>query len=344
MASTLRAALSLVLLASVAGAEERLGVFELFVRGGGEYCKAAAPAVKTLQSEMAGRAVLLEYAYDTFNHGRVDRWWAAYSGSPSVYLPLVMVGSGFEVDQGPVDYYPRYRAMLEAELARPPAAAVRAWSRRVGDSLEVYARATNLAGVALTPEHAAAFWVVVWEDNPIGLTQTWVRATATRPLSPALQPGETTTATINVPSLASVDWQHLRSLVLLEHRPTGTGRYDMLQAAIAASAGIGVTPSELVLGPSSPSAEISIEGPDVLSWTATPGVAWLQVEPASGGLPGSCVVSLVGTLTAGQTGTVRLDATGGGMTFSTTVTVTTRGRVLRIRRHLARVAGTAGRG
>lgn len=98
MATTLRGALLLALLAGVAGAEERLGVFEFFVRGGGAYCQAAAPGVRKLQTEMEGRAVLLEYAYDTFNQGRVDRWWAAYKGSPSVYLPLVMVGSGLQVD------------------------------------------------------------------------------------------------------------------------------------------------------------------------------------------------------------------------------------------------------
>ncbi|MCU0290489.1 MAG: hypothetical protein MUF10_00650 [Thermoanaerobaculaceae bacterium] len=332
----MRRALILLLLASGAGAEDRLGVFELFVRGGGTYCRLAAPSVSTLQAEMAGRAVLLEYAYDSFSSGRVDRWWAAYHGPSSVYLPLVMVGSGLDVSQGPVDYYNRYKAMLNAELARPPAASVRVWSRRVGDGLQVYVRATNLSDAPLTPDQAAAFWVIVWEDNPIGLTQTWVRATATRPLAGPLQPGDTTSATIDVASLSNVDWQHLRALALIEHRPTGGGAYDMLQAAIASPAVLDVTPSGIVLGPSTPSAEISIDGPDVLSWTATPEVTWLQIVPASGAMPATCVVSLVGTPAAGQHGTVRIDATGSGMSCSTTVTVTTQGQVMRARRHLQR--------
>lgn len=336
MAPTVRRALILLLLASAARAEERLGVFEFFVRGGGTYCRLAAPSVSTLQAEMAGRAVLLEYAYDSFSSGRVDRWWAAYHGPSQVYLPLVMVGSGLEVSQGPVDYYNRYKAMLTAELARPPAASVKAWSQRVGTSLQVFVRATNLADAPLTPEHAAAFWVVVWEDNPIGLTQTWVRATGTRPLAGPLQPGDTTSATIDMASLQGVDWQRLRALALLEHRPTSGGAYDMLQAAIASPASLEVAPSGLVLGPSSPSAEVSIDGPDVLSWTATPEVPWLQVAPASGATPGTCVVSLVGTPAAGQQGAVRLDATGSGMSFSATVTVTTQGLVRRARRHLQR--------
>lgn len=343
MARALRYTLILLVLAGGAGAEERLGVLEFFVRGGGTYCRQAAPAVNTLQAEMAGRAVLLEYAYDTFSSGRVDRWWAAYHGPSSVYLPLVMVGSGFDVSQGPVDYYNRYKAMLNAELARPPAASVKTWSQRVGDGLQVFARATNLTAEPLTPEHAAAFWVVVWEDNPIGLTRTWVRATATRPLTAALQPGDTTNVTVDVASLADVDWQHLRAVAMLEHRPTAGGSYDMLQAAIAVPAGVEVTPAQVTLGPSLPSAELTVDGPSVLTWTATPEVSWLQVAPASGALPGTCTVTLVGTAPAGQTGVVRFDASGGGMSFSATVTVTAQGRVLRIRRHLARVAGTARR-
>lgn len=343
MAMTLRGALILALLAGAAGAEDRLGVFEFFVRGGGTFCQAAAPTVARLQTEMEGRAVLLEYAYDTFNQGRVDRWWEAYEGPTSPSLPLVMVGSGFQVDQGKLGYDTRYRAMLNAELARAPAATVKAWSHRVGDGLQVYLRAANLSGVALTPEHAAAFWVVVWEDNPIGLTQTWVRATVTQPLAVTLQPGDTTTATIDVASLPGVDWQHLRALALLEHRPASSGPYDMLQAAIATPAGVEATPARLTLGSYQPSASLAIDGPSVLTWAATPEVPWLQVTPASGVLPATCVVSLVGAPAGGQNGTVRLDAAGAGMSFSTTVAVTTQGRVLRIRRHLVRAAASSAR-
>lgn len=336
MATVLRVALVLCMLGGVAEGEERLGVFEFFVRTGGEYCQAAAPAVRTLQTEFAGRAVLLEYPYDSFSSGRVDRWWAGYTGAPLVYLPLVMVGSGFQVDHGPVVYYNRYKAMLDSELARSPAAAMRVWSRRVGDGLQVYVRATNLSEVPLTLQNAASFWVIVWEDKQIGLTRTWVRATATRPLAASLQPGETTTATIDVPSLGGVDWQRLRALALLEHRPGGTGRYDMLQAAIAEPAEIEVAPTQVALSPTQPSATVALDGPSVLTWSASPQVSWLQVSPASGGFPGTFVVSLVGTPAPGQTGTVRITAAGGGMSTSTTLAVSTQHRTLRIRRHLTR--------
>lgn len=339
MAHAMRLALALALLSGGASAEERLGVFEFFVRGGGAYCQAAAPAVRALQTEMAGRAVLLEYAYDSFPQGRVERWWAAYSGSPYVYLPLVMVGSGLDVDQGPVDYYARYKAMLDAELARPPQASMRAWSRRQGGGVQVFVRATNLASVPLTTDHAAGFWVVVWEDNPIGLTATWVRATTASPLTATLAPGATAFATVDVPSVGSVDWDRLRSLVLLEHRPGGAlGRYDTLQAAIASAAGLDASPSSLALSASSPDAEVTLDGPHLLSWTATPDVPWLHTQPSSGTLPSSCTISLEGTPPAGQTGAVHFVATGGGMSFDTSVTVTAQGRTGRIRRHLTRRA------
>lgn len=337
MALALRLALALALLAGGAGAQERLGVFEFFVRGGGAYCQAAAPAVRALQTEMAGRAVLLEYAYDSFPQGRVERWWAGYSGSPYVYLPLVMVGSGFAVDQGPVDYYNRYKSMLQSELARPPQAAVKAWSRQQGNGLQVFVRATNTSAVPLTTDHAAGFWVIVWEDNPIGLTMTWVRKTAESRLLSTLLPAATVSATVDVQALGSVDWNKLRAVALLEHRPGGSaGPYDMLQAAIAAPANFEVSPSSLALSPSSPAAAVALDGPDLLSWTATPEVSWLRAEPSSGTLPSTCTISLVGTPTPGQVGTVRLAATGGGMSFTSGVDVTARARVGRIRRHLSR--------
>lgn len=339
MAAAMRCALALLLVvATAAAAEERFCVFEFFVRGSGTYCQAAAPAVRALQSEMAGRAVLLEYDYDAFTHGRADRWWAAYTGSPSVFLPLVMVGSGYMVDQGPVSYAARYRAMLDAELARAPAAQVRAWSQRVGTGLTIYVRATNLAGVPLTTDHASAFWAIVWEDARVGLTDTWVRATASKALNATLAPGDTTTATISVPTVAAADWERIRALVLLEHRPTGTGEYDMLQAAVAAPAALEVAPTQLALGPTSPSAQLALEGPHVLSWTATPEVAWLQVAPASGSLPATATISLVGTPAASQTGVVRIDASGSGIQTTVNVAVTTQGTQRRVRQRLERVS------
>lgn len=337
MAATVRYALALLCVAAAATAEDRLCVFEFFVRGSGAYCQAAAPAVRALQAEMQGRAVLLEYDYDAFSHGRADRWWAAYTGSPAVYLPIVMVGSGYMVDQGPVSYASRYRAMIDAELARAPAAQVKAWSQRAGAGLTVYARATNLSGVPLTTDHAAAFWVIVWEEARIGLTDTWVRSTASKALTATLAPGDTTTVTISVPTVAAADWERIRALVLLEHRPTGAGKYDMLQAAAAGPASLDAKPTQLTLGPSAPSAVVGLDGPHVLAWTATAEVPWLQVAPAAGSIPGNLTISLVGSPPPGQSGTVRVEGSGAGLESTVTISVTTEAALHRVRRRLERV-------
>jgi hypothetical protein len=320
-------ALVLLLLSTEAFADERFGVLEFFVRGSGAYCQAAAPSVIALQDAMEGRAVVLEYPYDTFSKGRVDRFWAAYSG-PSPYLPLVTVGSGFDVCQGPVDYAARYRQMLDAERARPPRAAIRAFSRRVGNGLQVFATIRNLDVASFGPERQSTFWLIVWEDGPIGLTRTFVRGTVSRALETSVPPDGTTNVTLVIPSLGTVSWQNVRALVLLDDLPPGGSRYDMLQAAVAQPAGLSVTPATATLGPAADEVPVTLEGPHVLTWAAWADVAWLEVTPAGGALPATATIRLVGAPPAGATGSVRFSASGEGMSFSATVVVTAAGPVL----------------
>ena len=242
-----------VLAAGWASAEDRLGVFEFFVRGSGTYCQEAAPAVRALQLEMQGRALLLEYAYDTFRWTRAETWWAAYSGTSAVYLPLVMVGSGFETSTGPVDYEARYREMLQHELARPAGASLRAWSLRTAGGTRVFVRATNLTGSPVGPAQSATLWAIAWEDAPVGLTSTWVRQAAALPLGETIPPGGTTTATVSLPVLAGADPERVRFLALLDQRLPGGSGFDMLQAAVAEPAGLAVSPGALTLSPIRPS-------------------------------------------------------------------------------------------
>lgn len=330
------AVLCFLLACETISAQERLAVFEFFGRPAGQYCRDAAPSVIALQQEFAGRAVLLEYDFDRFPSGRVDRWWAARTGGGTVYLPLVMVGSGFRIATGPVDYLPVYRSMLAAELARPPQAAVSAWSRRQGNALRVYARARNLSGVPLTAANNAAFWLVAWEDLRRGLTDTWVRATVQKTLAATLQPGGVVTATLDTAALTDVNWGVLRALVLLEHRPGGSGPYDMLQAAVAQPAELVASPQQVTLTPLSPSASVTLDGPPVLAWTAAADAPWVQVEPASGTLPAAFWVTLGADRPAGTAGTtVRVTASGDGMSFTVSLPVSVETETPRLRRRLS---------
>lgn len=331
----IRCAVAVSLAVSIPGAaQERLAVFEFFGRPAGQYCRDAAPTVLALQQQYAGRAILLEYDYDRFPSGRVDRWWAARTGTGTVYLPLVMVGSGFRISSGPVDFDTVYRSMLDAELARPPQAEVSAWSRRQGNALRVYLRARNLSATPLTAANNAGLWLLAWEDSRRGLTDTWVRAAVAKPLTATLQPGAAVTATLDTPALTDVNWNVLRSLALLEHRPGGTGPYDMLQAAMATPATLAVSPTQLVLTPLLATATLALDGPYVLSWSARTDAPWLVVTPTSGTLPTTLTVALAAGAVAGATATVELSASGDGMSFVAAVPVRVELETPRLRRRL----------
>jgi len=327
-----------VLAALPAGAAQRTAVLEFFGRPAGEYCSAAGPAMIALQREYAGRAVLLEYDYDDFSRGRVDRFWVA---NPTArVLPLVMVGSGFVTSTGKVDYLAEYRRMLEAELARPAGAGLEVYWRRAGSSVRGYIRVTAGEGVPLTTGDAAAVWLVVWENDRIGVSDTWVRAATYRPLAASLAPGAAVDLVIDSPSLSGVDWGDLACLALVERRPGGSGVYDTVHAAVAASAGLTAAPQALALSPVARSGDVQLAGPPVLAWTADTDVDWLTVEPATGRAPATArlAVDLARAPAGSASGTVRFTASGEGISSTAEVQVAWAGRT-RAPRRLVRGSG-----
>jgi hypothetical protein len=236
--------------------------------------------------------------------------------------------------------------MLDAELARPPQAEITAFSRRVGNALRLYVRAVNRRAAALTSADGPAIWVIAWENGRIGVSDTWVRAAARSAIAAPLDPGATVTATVNTVAFTPTNWSQVAALALVEYRPGGAGKYDMLQAAVARPATLTASPGELGLAPSSASAEVALDGPHVLAWTAAADVPWLQVTPSGSGLPATATISLVSAAlpAAGGTGAVRFDASGDGMEFSTTVTVTAPGQARPIRRRFHSLPPVAGAG
>ncbi len=307
---------------TVALALDRFAVLETFGRPAGAFCAAAGPALISLQHELDGEAVLLEYNFDVFRYGgRADRFWA--TGTTANYLPLVMVGSGYRTSSGQVDYQTEYSGMIDDELARSPRAEVTAYWRRSADTVRTYVEVRNSRSSPLRVSEEAAVWVIVYEKAPIGVSNTWVRSTMRRPLSTDLAPGETLTTTIGVPGSSIADWDRVACVVLIEDRPGGQGRYDMLQAAEGAPAALSVEPAELVVTPTSPSAEFLLEGPHVLEWTATVDVPWLEIEPASGTLPNRPVVRLKPELRRPweNSATISIYADGDSMSFQTSVDV-----------------------
>jgi hypothetical protein len=324
-----RYAILVLLVSSSLYADERLGVLEFFARGSGAYCIAAAPSILALQQEMQGRALVLEYPYDAFSTGtRVKRFFDSFSGCVScgIALPLVVVGSGFDVAEGPVEYAVRYRSMLEADLARPPGAAIQAWSRRSGNGIQVFATVTNTSGVLLPAASQPTVDLLVWEDARIGLTNTFMRGTQSELLSGDLAPGESRNVTFDAAWLNPSDWQRVRSAVLFDNRPQGT-KWDMLQAAVTKPVGLSADPTSLTLSAAQPEITVTLAGPHVLTFSATSDVDWLSVTPPTGAVPARAAIRLVGSPPAGASGTVRFAATGDGMDLAASVVVTAAGPV-----------------
>jgi hypothetical protein len=307
--------------ATIVTGADRFAVLEFFGRPQGAYCSAAGPAMIALQAELAGDAELLEYDFDAFASGRVDRFWA--TGAQATYLPLVMVGSGYRTSSGHVDYWPVYAGMIADERARAPEAEAVAFWRRQGSSVRCYLSLRNVRNSRISVAEEAAVWVVVFERAGIGVSNTWVRSTGRHVLASGLDPGEATDLVIDVPASTVTSWNRAATLVLIEDRPGGGGRYDMLQAALAEPAALSVSPATLTLTPAARTAEITIAGPHVLSWTAEADVPWLEVTPPAGQVPGSVSITLVPELRPADTpnGTVAIAAAGDGMTFHEQVEV-----------------------
>ena len=305
----------------LASAAERFAVLEFFGRPTGAYCSAAGPAMTALQRQLVGEAVLLEYDYDRFRDGRQLRFWA--TGVSAQYLPLVMVGSGYRTSSGLVDYARVYAEMVDSELARPPRAEVTAYWRRSGDLLRSYVAVRNTGDDALLLDEQAAVWVIVYENAPVGVSNTWVRSATRWRLDSDLAPGEIATAVIDAPGSTVEDWGRVAELALVEDQPGGDGRYDMLQAAEAAPASLTVAPTQLRLTRMASTAKLALEGPHVLEWSATTDVRWLEVTSSHGFLPGTVTVVLRPELRppSATKGNVFIDAVGDSMAFSALVEV-----------------------
>ncbi len=298
-------------------ASDRLAVIEFFGRPLGAYCSAAGPAMKTLQNEMEGRAILLEYDFDLFRNGRIDRFFATGVSAPA--LPLVMVGDGYRTSSGYLsNYESTYRSMINAELAREPEAHIQAYWQRIGSVARVWVHATNLAGRTLKVSQETAIWGIAWEDAMIGVSQTWVRGANRWATTTDFPADETIDSVFLIPVQAETSWNNISCLALLENRTAQMGRYDILQAAVALPSGLYLRDKTVSVNNGRRSAEIKIEGPHVLSWSAESTAPWLEVTPSGNHLPDSITVTLVPELRppAATTAVVVITASGEGMEFS----------------------------
>jgi uncharacterized repeat protein (TIGR01451 family) len=221
--------------------QSRLVVFETFMRPGDTRCKATGPVIDQLADEYAAAgklAVFLEQNNDYPMGDRRDRWWAAYTGGGTVYLPLVMVSSGHQISSDDLGgfAYGTYKAMVDAELARPAQAEIIASKQRIGDKLHFDIKLTNLSGTALSSSNMAQVHALVYEEhtpsdpNVDHITHRIVRAAVSTGV--ALANGATADFALETDDLTNIaDWNKVHSIVLADYIPGGTSSaYDMLQA------------------------------------------------------------------------------------------------------------------
>ncbi|MBI4916112.1 MAG: hypothetical protein HY825_09720 [Acidobacteria bacterium] len=228
-----------------------------------------------------------------------------------------MADSGARISNGAVAFASVYRSIVDAELARPPQARVEAWSRRVGNTLRIYARVANLADDTLSvAANEAAVHALVWENVQVGVTGRAVRAALRIAVFQPLAPGASAGFVLDTDPLDLESWDAVHAVAVVDFRPLGhTGGWDMLQAALAAPAALLATPAALELTvvpgqPASAVATVALAGPHVVTWTAAADVPWLEVTPA-GALPGEATVAVrVADLPPGpQTGTLTFAGT-----------------------------------
>ena len=290
----------------------------------------------------AGKPVVfLEQHVDFPMGNRIARWWAAYNSTAPAYLPLVMVDSGHRISSGSQnDFKATYRALVDAELARPPQGEIEAYTRKVGSRMRIYARLRNTAGLALSASgNDAALHALVWEDRHVGVTDRIVRAAPWVGISPEVAPNGSFTATLETSDLSTVNWTALHTVVVADYLPAGSA-YDMLQGAMAEPAALTAEPQTLTVALDANSGQdravpVHLRGPYVLSWTAVADVPWITVTPDSG--PVSVQPTLIvaaGRLAPGlQQGVVTFSGSSeDGMSFAQTVAVSAFSgpRVLRV--------------
>jgi hypothetical protein len=244
--------------------------------------------VKRLASEYAGRPVVfLEYYANASVGDRQSRFDAAW-GPNGYAVPMIMLSSGHSVTQGTQDFYTKYRAMIEAELPRPAVIELEAWQQQVGTMMRVWVSLRNTAAFQLDAANQATVWAILWDQGTTGVTGMYVRAAKKAAVSPGIPPGGQAGLTFDLAMPAGIDPSKLQTVVLAEFRPGGaSGPFDMLQAVRSVAPSLTLSPASLQLSlpQGTGVAEVRLDGPPGIQWSAVSHVSWLDVIPAQGSLP-----------------------------------------------------------
>jgi len=230
---------------------------------------------------------LLEQDVENAVWSRYERWWEAYGGTGSATLPFMMVGSGYQISNGYVDFYNTYKNMIETEKARPPQADVTATYERIGNHFDVTVYVTNQSGSELSYANQATVHVLVYEEAKVNLTGRFVRAVSSTSIS-SLANGQTDSFNLTTDDISPANWNNVHVVALVDYYSDAMGHYDMLQSAIARETETFELSSKSVVFMFEPSETavspiiISLTGQPELTWQISGGANWFTTAPAQG--------------------------------------------------------------
>jgi hypothetical protein len=191
---------------------------------------------------------------------RIDRFMAGWyldkmPGETEPETPYTMVDSGHDCSWGERDFRAEFRKMIDAEMERPPLAIINASRERPDPStLVVKAQVTNISTATLqTSSNMATLHVMVYEGHRALQTGRIVHANRTENFNDPLKPGATRYYEFTFDNLKGVNMSLLDAVVMVDYVPDPiTGRWDMLNAAVAQSAPLPPTPTPYPTSTSTP--------------------------------------------------------------------------------------------
>jgi hypothetical protein len=161
--------------------------------------------------------------------------YAAHGGG-TIYFPPIIVDAGDQFTMGYHSNFAQvYGDMVDAALERPALASLSVVRQRVNDTFEFTVEVVNNAGVTLSSSNSARVHVLVFEDDPAGVsrvTSRYLRGDDSVSIG-SLADGASNSFNLTVDLTGvAVEWDQLHSVVLVDYRPGGaSGPWDMVQAA-----------------------------------------------------------------------------------------------------------------
>jgi hypothetical protein len=179
-----------------------------------------------------GSVVFIEQKLGDNEGEREDRFWAAVPAG-TYYFPYIDLDSGYAYQDGHQNYA-TYQALIEAELARAPQAAIDGHWQCTAGVCQFQVQVTNQSGVTLSSSNKARVYAIVYENEPPvqnGHVTSWLIRDIISTTISTLADGATAPFNLQTGTLTNVtNWNNTRAVVFAEYYHSSTHAYNMLQA------------------------------------------------------------------------------------------------------------------